>query len=433
MILYDHFKINSKGHLEIGGCDSVELAEKYGTPLYVLDENQIRNNCRAYKNAIKKYLGENGGDVAFASKALSFKGIYNIIQEEGLYTDIVSSGELETVKAAGFPLEKSYFHGNNKTDIDIENGLKNNIGIFVIDNTEEIEALNKICGKYGKTQQNLLRVSPGIEVDTFKEVITGSTNSKFGIAIETGQAIKAVELILKYKNLELLGIHCHLGSQIMDIQPYIDTVECMIDFTAEIKNKYGHEISIINLGGGFGVKYLPEHTEINIENGIKNISEHIHKKCDELKIKIPKIVFEPGRSIVANAGVTLYTVGTNKNITGYKNYISIDGSMGDNPRYALYESPYTIVAANKMNDECVMSATIAGRCCESGDIIQENVKLPNLQRNDILAVLVTGAYNYSMAMNYNRLPRPAMIFVKNGESRITIKRETYQDLMRNEL
>jgi len=433
MLLYDNFKINSKGRLEIGGCDSVELVEKYGTPLYVLDENQLRKNCRAYKNAVEKYFGKDGGEVAFASKALSFKGIYRIINDEGLSTDIVSSGELETVKAAGFPLEKAYFHGNNKTDVDIENGLKNNIGVFVVDNIEEIEALNRICEKYNRTQKILLRVSPGIEVDTFKEVITGGTDSKFGIAIETGQAIEAVGLILKYKNLEFLGIHCHLGSQIMDIQPYIDTVECMFDFVFEIKNKYNYEISVVNLGGGFGVKYIPEHKEMGIKSGIKTISEHIYIKCGELKIKIPKIIFEPGRSIVANASVTLYTVGTNKKITGYKNYISIDGSMGDNPRYALYESPYTIVAANRMNDECVMTATIAGRCCESGDIIQENVKLPDLQRGDILAVLVTGAYNYSMAMNYNRLPRPAMVWVKDGESRIAIKRETYEDLMRNEV
>jgi len=433
MILYDNFQINSKGHLEIGGCDAVELAEKYGTPLYVLDENQIRKNCRAYKNAIKKYFGKNSGEVAFASKALSFKGIYRIISEEGLYTDIVSSGELETVKAAGFPLEKSFYHGNNKTDVDIENGLNNNIGYFVVDNFEEIEILNNICEKYNKTQKILLRVSPGIEIDTFKEVITGSTDSKFGIAIETGQAIKAVELILNKKNLKLEGIHCHLGSQILDIQPYIEAVECMFDFVLEIKNKYNYEISIVNFGGGFGVRYLPEQKEIEIESGIKIISENIHKKCEKIKIKVPKIIFEPGRSIVANAGATLYTVGTNKKITGYKNYISIDGSMSDNPRYALYESPYTIVAANKMNDEKIISATIAGRCCESGDIIQENVKLPDLKRGDILAVLITGAYNYSMAMNYNRLPRPAMIFVNNGESRIIIKRETYEDLMRNEL
>ena len=436
MILYDNFQVNSKGHLEIGGCDSVELVEKYGTPLYVLDENQIRKNCRAYKNAVKKYLGENGGnggDIAFASKALSFKGIYRIIADEDLCADIVSPGELATLKAAGFPLEKGYFHGNNKTDSDIEYGLQNNIGTFVVDNLEEIDALNRLCEKYNKTQKILLRVSPGIEVDTFKEVITGGTDSKFGIAIETGQALDAVGLILKNKNLDFAGIHCHLGSQILDIQPFVDAAECMLDFVAEIKNKYNHEISIVNLGGGFGVKYLPEMKEIDIDHGIKTISEYIIKKCGELNIKIPKIIFEPGRSIVANAGATLYTVGTNKKITGYKNYISIDGSMADNPRYALYESPYTIVAANKMNEENKIIATIAGRCCESGDLIQEDVELPDLQRGDILAVLITGAYNYTMAMNYNRLPRPALVFVKDGESRIAIKRETYEDLLRNEL
>jgi len=433
MILYENFQINSKGHLEIGGCDSVELAEKYGTPLYVLDENQIRKNCRAYKNAVKKYLGENGGNVAFASKALSFKGIYRIIADEGLCTDIVSSGELETVKAAGFPLEKTFFHGNNKTDVDIKNGLENNIGVFVVDNFEEIEALNTICEKQNRIQKILLRVSPGIEIDTFKEVITGSTDSKFGIAIETGQAIEAAGLILQKKNLNLIGIHCHLGSQILDIQPFVEAAECMLDFAAEIKNKYNYEIYVVNLGGGFGVRYLPEQEELNIDFGVKTVSEHIIKKCGELKIKVPKVIFEPGRSIVANAGATLYTVGTNKKITGYINYISIDGSMSDNPRYALYESPYTIAAANRMNDKCVISATVAGRCCESGDLIQENVKLPDLKRGDILAVLITGAYNYSMAMNYNRLPKPAMVLVNNGESKIIIKRETYEDLMKNEI
>ncbi|MCL1858367.1 MAG: diaminopimelate decarboxylase [Oscillospiraceae bacterium] len=433
MILYDNFQINSKGHLEIGGCDSVELAKEYATPLYVLDENQIRKNCRAYKNAIKKYLGENGGDVAFASKALSFKGIYKIIAEENLYTDIVSPGELATVKAAGFPLEKTFYHGNNKTDFDIEYGLQNNIGIFVVDNFEEIEKLDKLCDKYNKTQKILLRITPGIDAHTHVKVQTAKIDSKFGISIGTGQAIEAVDLILKKKNLDFIGIHCHIGSQILDIQPFKDTVECMIDFTAEIKNKYNYEISVVNLGGGFGVKYLPEQEELNIDCGIKTLSEYIIKKCRELNIKVPKIFFEPGRSIVANAGATLYTVGTNKKITGYKNYISVDGSMSDNPRYALYESPYTIVAANKMNEECKIIATIAGRCCESGDLIQEKVKLPDLNRGDILAVLITGAYNYSMAMNYNRLPKPAIIWVNNGESKIAVKRETFEDLMKNEI
>jgi len=435
MVLYDNFQINSKGHLEISGCDAVKLVEKYGTPLYVMDEAKIRQNCRAYKNAVEKYFGKDKGEIAFASKALSFKGIYRIIADENLCTDIVSPGELETAKAAGFPLEKAFFHGNNKTDFDIEHGLKNNIGTFIVDNFEEIESLDALCEKHGKTQKILLRVTPGIDAHTYAKVTTAKIDSKFGISIGTGQAIEAVDAILNKKNLDFLGIHCHIGSQIFEIQPFIDAAECMLNFAAEIKEKYNYEISIVNLGGGFGIKYIPEQESLDIDYGIKTLSEYIIKKCDELYIKVPKIIFEPGRSIVANAGVTLYTVGTNKNITGYKNYISIDGSMGDNPRYALYEenAPYTVAAANKMNEENKIIASIAGRCCESGDLIQERVKLPDLKRGDILAVLVTGAYNYSMAMNYNRLPRPAMILVNNGEDRIIIKRETYEDLMKNEL
>ena len=433
MVLYEHFKVNSKGNLEIGGCDAAELAEKYGTPLYVLDELQIRKNVRAYKEAIKKYFGEDGGDIAFASKALSFKGIYGIISEEGACTDIVSPGELATVKAAGFPLSKAYFHGNNKTDADIEMGISNDIGYFIADNLEEIEKLDELCGKMGKKQKILLRVTPGIDPHTHSKIATAKIDSKFGISIGTGQAIEAVGFVLNKKNLELCGIHCHIGSQILEIQPFIDTAECMLAFAAEIKNKFEYKISMINLGGGFGVKYLKSQESLDIDAGIKEIAGYVKKRCGELDINVPKIIFEPGRSIVANAGVTLYTVGTNKKITGYKNYISIDGSMADNPRYALYESPYTVVAANKMNEKCNITASIAGRCCESGDLIQENVELPDLKRGDILAVLVTGAYNYSMSMNYNRLPRPAMVFVKDGVSRITIKRETYEDLMKNEL
>ena len=433
MILYEHFKINSKGHLEIGGCDSVELVEKYGTPLYVLDENKIRENCRAYKNAVKKYFGENGGEIAFASKSLSFKGIYKIIADENLWTDIVSPGELQTAKEAGFPLENAYFHGNNKTDWDIEYGLDNNIGVFVVDNMEEIDVLNQLCGKHGKIQEVLLRISPGIEPETHAKITTGGVDSKFGIAVGTGQALEAAGYILEKKNLNLTGIHCHIGSQIFDVQPLLDTADCMLEFAKDVKNKYNYEIDIINLGGGFGVKYIDSQQSLNIDEGVKAIAEHIKIKCGELDIKTPKIVFEPGRSIVANAGATLYTVGTNKKITGYKNYISVDGSMGDNPRYALYEAPYTIVAANKANEKSEITAAVVGRCCESGDFIQEDVELPDLKRGDILAVLVTGAYNYSMAMNYNRLPRPAMIFVGDGDSRIAIKRETFEDLMRNEI
>ena len=433
MVLYEHFKINANGHLEIGGCDAAELAAKYGTPLYVLDENKIRENCRAYKTAAQKYFGENGAQIAFASKCLSFKEIYRIMSNEGLHTDIVSLGELFTAKAAGFDLRNTYFHGNNKTDFDIATGLEHNIGVFVVDNVEEIDALDRLCGEQGRVRDILLRVSPGIDPDTHAKIMTGGIDSKFGIAIGTNQAIETIGYILQRKNINLIGTHFHIGSQILDIQPFLDASDCMIAFIKDVKDTYDYELSIINLGGGFGVKYLDSQCEIDIDTGVKAIAERIKYMCGELDVKIPKVVFEPGRSIVANAGVTLYTVGSNKKIKGYKQYVSVDGSMADNPRFALYEAPYTVVAANRMNDENSITASIVGRCCESGDILQKDVELPNMARGDILAFLVTGAYNHSMASHYNRLPKPAMVMVKDGESRIVIKRESYEDLMLNEI
>jgi diaminopimelate decarboxylase len=303
----------------------------------------------------------------------------------------------------------------------------------VTDNIEEIDALNNFCEKRGKVQKILLRVSPGVDPDTHAKIQTGGTNSKFGIAIETNQAVEAVKYILERKNIEMLGIHCHIGSQILDVKYFFEASDAMLGLVKNINNKYNHEIKIVNLGGGFGVKYLDSQSGLDIDAGMKAIAEHIKVKCGELSVKMPKIIFEPGRSIVANAGATLYTVGSNKKITGHKQYISVDGSMADNPRFALYEAPYTVVAANRMNDKREITASIVGRCCESGDFLQEGVELPDLKRGDIIAFLITGAYNYSMASHYNRLPKPAMIMIKDAESRIMIKRESYEDLMRNEI
>ena len=435
MILHDTFNVNDKGRLEIGGCDAVELAKEYGTPLYVLDEAKIRRNCAAYREAFNKYFN-GGGEFLYASKALSFKEIYRIMESEKAGIDIASLGEMETAKAVGYSLENAYFHGNNKTDFDIETAIKNKVGYFVADNLEEIDGINIIAGKYNIKQKVLLRVSPGIDPDTHKKIMTGGIDSKFGIAIGTGQALEMIKYAMQQKNIDLLGVHCHIGSQILDLQPFIDTADCMLDFIAELKKKLGYEAKILNMGGGFGIKYLPEQTSLDIDSSIKTLSEFIYKKCGDLALNAPKIILEPGRSIVANAGATLYMVGTNKKITGYKQYISVDGSMADNIRYALYEAPYTIVAADKLNigeNEEKISATVVGRCCESGDFIQENVCIPDVKRGDILAVLVTGAYNHSMASNYNRLPRPAMVMTNNGSHRLVIKRESYQDLMLNEI
>ena len=427
-MLHKNLSVNEKGHLCIGGVDTVALAEKYGTALYVIDEDQIRENSRVYINAMKKYFGGESGPL-FASKALCFTEIYRIIASEGMRTDLVSPGELYTALRAGFPLENAFFHGNNKTDADIELAIENGLGYFVADNKDELDSINEIAGKHGITQKILLRLSPGIDPHTHAKISTGSVDSKFGTAIETGQAEKLTAYALTLKNIQLDGFHCHIGSQIFDCQPFCDAADIMLKYIARVKSALGFETAILNLGGGFGVKYVESDPEIDYEANIKEISEHINAQCETFGIKRPTILMEPGRSIVANAGLTLYTVGSVKHITGYKSYVSIDGGMPDNPRYALYQSAYTPVIANKANGERTLRCTIAGRCCESGDLIAEDVMLQSAERGDILAILVTGAYNYSMASNYNRLPRPAVVIVKDGVDRIGVRRETFADLV----
>ena len=426
-MLHDNLSVNESGHLCIGGVDTTELVKKYNTALYVIDENQIRKNARTYINAMKKYFGGASGPL-FASKSLCFTEIYRIIASEGMRTDIVSPGELYTAIKAGFPLENAFFHGNNKTDADIEYAIENGIGYFVADNRDELDSINAIAKKHGIKQTILLRISPGIDPHTHAKISTGSVDSKFGTAIETGQAEELCAYALTLENIKLDGFHCHIGSQIFDCAPFCDAADIMLKFIAHIKTKLGFEASILNLGGGFGVRYVESDPEIDYEANIREISEHINKKCKEFNIKRPCILMEPGRSIVANAGLTLYTIGSVKNITGYKSYVSIDGGMPDNPRYALYQSAYTAVVANKADREADFVCTIAGRCCESGDLIAENIKIQQPVRNDILAVLVTGAYNYSMASNYNRLPRPAVVIIKDGVDRLGVRRETYADL-----
>lgn len=433
MYIQNNLLINEKGHLSFCGIDTVQLAKKYGTPVYLLDEEGIRTRCRTYRDAMKTYFGENSMPL-FASKALSFKRIYQIINEEGIGTDIVSSGELYTAKAAGFPLEKAYFHGNNKTSFDIQYGMDCGIGYFVCDNEWEINEINAEAEKRGIKQKVLLRLSPGIDPHTHKSISTGSVDSKFGVAIETGQAERFVEYVLGLKNIELRGFHCHIGSQIFEFTPFTDAAKIMLDFVVLVKSKFNFVTKELNLGGGMGIRYLEEHPQIDYSENIKSISELIKTKCKEAKIEMPTILMEPGRSIVADNGITLYTVGGIKEITGFKNYVSIDGGMPDNPRYALYQSPYTVVNATKADKPADYTCTVAGRCCESGDLIQEDIKLQKPDKNDILAVLGTGAYNYSMASNYNRIPKPPVILIdKEGNDYIGVKRETFEDVARNDV
>ena len=426
-MLHENLSVNESGHLCIGGPDTVELANKYSTPLYVIDEDQIRKNVRTYINAIKESFG--GGMALFASKALSFTELYRIIASEGMGIDVVSSGELFTAINAGFPLEKAFFHGNNKTYNDIEFAIKNGIGYFVVDNTEELDDINDIAKRYGIRQRILLRITPGIDPHTHAKISTGGVDSKFGSAIATGQAEEICRYALSLDSVKLDGFHCHVGSQIFESTPFCDAADIMLEFIANVKSSLGYEARILNLGGGFGVRYVESDPELDCAATIKELAEHIKLQCERFGIKRPTILLEPGRSIVANAGLTLYTVGSVKEICGYKTYVSVDGGMPDNPRYALYQSAYTALVANKATEKRELLCSIAGRCCESGDLIAENIYIQKARKNDILAVLVTGAYNYSMASNYNRLPRPPIVIVKDGEDRIGVARESLEHLV----
>ena len=430
-MICDNLSVNEKGHLTFAGLDTVDLAKKYGTPLYLMDENKIRENIRTYKKAMAEYFPQ-GSVPEFASKAFSAKVIYRIAAQEGINVDLVSGGEIYTAYSAGFPMQNSFFHGNNKTDSDIEFAIDKGVGNFVCDSLDELYAIDRIAGEKGVKQNVFLRLSPGIDPHTHKKIATGSVDSKFGFPIETGAADEAVGVVLKMENIILCGFHCHVGSQIFEIEPFVSAAEIMLGFIAEIEKKYNYKAEHLNLGGGLGVRYLESDPEIDYSKKIQEIGKALDNQAKKLSITLPKILMEPGRSLVANAGMTLYTVGSIKEIKGYKNYVSVDGGMADNPRFTLYEAPYTVVNADNMNAPKDFLADIAGRCCESGDIIQENVSLARPERGDILAVLTTGAYNYSMSSNYNRLPKPPVVMIKDGNDYLAVKRESFEDVCRQD-
>lgn len=419
-------------HLTFAGYDTVELANKYGTPLYILDEMYIRSMCKLYYNAMKETFDEYSMPL-FASKALSFKKIYNIIDSEGLGADVASIGELFTALQAGFPAEKIMFHGNNKTDADITFAIGNKVGCFVCDNKEELNAINKIAGQHNIKQKIMIRITPGIDPHTHAKISTGRVDSKFGVAIETHQAEEITAYALSLENIDLRGFHCHIGSQIFECDPFCDAAKIMLNFISDIKKKLGYSARYLNLGGGMGVRYITNDPFVDYKANIMKIGEVVKSQCAKLRIKPPHIFMEPGRSIVAAAGMTLYTVGAVKLIEGFKNYVSIDGGMTDNPRYALYNSNYSVTIANKADDIADFNCTIAGRCCESGDLIQEDVFLPRPLRGDILAVATTGAYNYSMASNYNRLARPPIVILNSEGDYVAVKRESLTDLISNDI
>ncbi len=414
--------------LLFAGQDTVELAQRYGTPLYLLDEDRIRENCRRYLAAFRSHFGGDSRP-CYASKANSFKAIYRVMQEEGMGIDVVSAGEIYTAKQAGYDMANACFHGNSKTDEDVAFAMDMGVGCFVADNGEELSVIEREAAARGIRQKILLRVTPGIDPHTYEAVSTGKVDSKFGRAIETGDAESFLVSALEKPHIHVIGYHCHVGSQVFEEDVFERTAEIMLRFSAEMEKKHGYRAETLDLGGGFGVRYLEEDPTVDVSEKIAQLAKRIRTVADGLGIPVPVILMEPGRSIVADAGMTLYTVGALKKIEGYKNYVSVDGGMTDNPRYALYGSRYTCFIANRMDEECTLCCDLVGRCCESGDIIQPNVFLPaGVQRGDIAAVCTTGAYNYSMASNYNRIPRPPVVMLSGGESRVAVRRETLEDL-----
>lgn len=419
-------KVNSSGHLEIGGVDAVELAKKFGTPLYVMDEDYIRKISRGYTKVLKEY---GNGLVCYASKAFSVKAVYAICKSEGLGADVVSGCELFTALSAGMDADDIYFHGNNKTPAELREAVAAGVHAVVVDSLYEIELLDAICAERGAVMNVLVRVNPGIDAHTHRFIQTTRVDSKFGFSIADGTALKVIEKIAACKNIVFKGLHCHIGSQIFELKPFELAVEKMTDFIVKIKNELNIEVTELNLGGGYGVTYTDEDKPLEPCEYVRAIVDKLNDCIKEKDIAKPRLILEPGRSIVGEAGITLYTVGAIKDIKDVKKYISVDGGMFENPRYALYEAKYEAVLANRMNDEKTETVTVAGKCCESGDILVADARLPKAESGDILAVLTTGAYHYSMASNYNRNPVPPVVLVKNGKAEYIVKPQTYEDIV----
>ena len=425
--------INNQNHLSICGIDAVDLAKEYSTPLYVFDQKHLEDMCKTFSSALEKYYGY--GFVSYASKAFSCKAIYRLIKDYNLGADVVSGGELYTAIKADFPTNKLIFHGNNKSNEELKFAIESGIGYIVIDSYTEAKKLNDLLEISNKTQDVLIRINPGVEAHTHHFIQTATLDSKFGFSIANGDAKSFIKQVLTFKNLNLKGLHCHIGSQIFEDESFLLAVEKMTDFYMELA-KENITFEVLNLGGGFGIWYADGDKKLkpsDYDKTIKLIADKLNDCIIKKGIKKPYLILEPGRSIVGEAGITLYTVGSVKEIKGVKNYIAIDGGMFDNPRFALYQAKYTAVLANKMDKTPSKLYSIAGKCCESGDKITEDSLLPEVNEGDIIAVLSTGAYNYSMASNYNRNLIPPVIFVKDGVAKYAVKPQSYEDIIRNDV
>lgn len=431
LFLHGTSRQNQHGHLEIGGVDALYLAEKYGTPLYVYDVALIRERAKSFKQAfISAGLK---AQVAYASKAFSSVAMIQLAEEEGLSLDVVSGGELYTAVAAGFPAERIHFHGNNKSREELRMALEHRIGCIVVDNFYEIALLEDLCKETGHSIDVILRITPGVEAHTHDYITTGQEDSKFGFDLHNGQTERAIEQVLQSEHIQLLGVHCHIGSQIFDTAGFVLAAEKIFKKLDEWRDSYSFVSKVLNLGGGFGIRYTEDDEPLHATEYVEKIIEAVKENASRYGFDIPEIWIEPGRSLVGDAGTTLYTVGSQKEVPGVRQYVAVDGGMNDNIRPALYQAKYEAAAANRIGEAHDKTVSIAGKCCESGDMLIWDIDLPEVKEGDLLAVFCTGAYGYSMANNYNRIPRPAVVFVENGEAHLVVKRETYEDIVKLDL
>ncbi|CAM3077413.1 diaminopimelate decarboxylase [Bacillus spizizenii] len=431
LFLHGTSRQNQHGHLEIGGVDALYLAEKYGTPLYVYDVALIRERAKSFKQAF--ITAGLKAQVAYASKAFSSVAMIQLAEEEGLSLDVVSGGELYTAVAAGFPAERIHFHGNNKGREELRMALEHRIGCIVVDNFYEISLLEDLCEETGHSIDVLLRITPGVEAHTHDYITTGQEDSKFGFDLHNGQTERAIEQVLQSEHIQLLGVHCHIGSQIFDTAGFVLAAEKIFKKLDEWRESYSFVSKVLNLGGGFGIRYTEDDEPLHATEYVEKIIEAVKENAARYGFNIPEIWIEPGRSLVGDAGTTLYTVGSQKEVPGVRQYVAVDGGMNDNIRPALYQAKYEAATANRIGEAHDKTVSIAGKCCESGDMLIWDIDLPEVKEGDLLAVFCTGAYGYSMANNYNRIPRPAVVFVENGEDHLVVKRETYEDIVKLDL
>jgi len=428
--LMSNMEVNGQNHLVIDGVDTVDIVNKYGTPVNVYDITLIKQKINAFKEAFKNY--ENKTQVAYASKAFSSLALYELLAKEDVSLDVVSGGELFLALKAGFPKERIHFHGNNKSYEELETAITEQIGCIVIDNFYEISMIDELTTKHDTAVDVLIRVTPGVEAHTHEYITTGQADSKFGFDLSSGQVDAAIKQIKAIDKINMIGLHAHIGSQIFEVDGYQAVIEKLISKAKEWKDAYAFDLNVLNVGGGFGIRYTDDDSPLPLDEYALAIMNAVREQAELNGLELPEIWIEPGRSIVGEAGTSLYTVGTQKTIPSIRKYVSVDGGMADNIRPALYQAEYTGVLANRVSDASEENVSIAGKACESGDMLIWDITLPEPDQNDILAVFSTGAYGYAMASNYNRLPRPAVVFVEKGKDFLAIRRETVEDYLKLE-